>query len=413
MLGKKILLGVSGGIAAYKMPLLVRLFVKAGAEVQVIMTARTKQFVTPDTLAVLSKRPVLTDVFGALEQPSHWAEHIRLGEWADMFLVAPATANTLAKLAHGFGDDMLSIVYLALRPNKPRLVFPAMDGEMFTAASVQRNIEQLVQDGCTVIPPEHGDLASGLVGVGRLPEPETIFAHAVKALAGSTDALDEDEQKYRGKHIVVTAGATREKIDPVRFISNYSSGKMGFALAEAAAQLGATVTLITGKTPLATPPTVARINIESAEEMLRAAESEFARADMFIAAAAVADYRPVEVQSEKLKKSDSEFSLRLIKNPDILAAFGAQKKPHQVAVGFALETHNGIENAKEKLLKKNLDMIVLNSANEAGAGFDVETNIITIITRDGFAEKFPLMHKRNAAKTILKKAAAFLSATAS
>ncbi len=396
--GKHILLGVSGGIAAYKIPALVRLFKKAHAEVQVVMTKSAAQFVSPLTLATLSGRSVLTDIFpDSTDTPPTWTAHIHLGEWADGLVVAPATAHTIAKLANGFADDMLAICFLALRPNKPRLIAPSMDGDMFHAPAVQRNLNTLRQDGCLIIEPETGELASGLSGKGRLPEPETIFHHVA-------DALAPKEKTLMGKQVVVTAGATRERIDSVRFISNYASGKMGFALAEAAAELGAEVILITGKTALPTPPKVQRIEVESAEEMLQAAQPYFETLDWFIAAAAVADYRPAHTYNGKLKKSAPSLTLQLVKNPDILLEFGKQKKAHQLSIGFALEMQNPLENAKAKLNAKNCDLIALNLAQEAGAGFEVNTNRLTLLFKDGTLEQLPLQTKRAAAKMILEKA---------
>lgn len=396
--GKHILLGVSGGIAAYKLPNLVRLFKKSGAEVQVVMTKSAAQFVSPLTLATLSGRSVLTEIFpDATNAQTAWTAHIHLGEWADCFVLAPATANTIAKLANGFSDDMLSVCFLTLRPNKPKLIFPSMDGEMFDAPTVQRNLKTLEQDGCVIVEPEIGELASGLIGKGRLPEPEKIFERVVEVLLPK-------EKTLAGKQVVVTAGATREKIDGVRFISNYSSGKMGFALAEVAAELGAEVILITGKTPLQTPPNVHRIEVESAEEMFRETQHYFPTLDLFVAAAAVADYRPAEVYDGKLKKSSESLSLHLVKNPDILLEFGRQKKQHQVSIGFALEIQDALENAKAKLVVKNCDLIALNLAQEAGAGFEVDTNRLTLVFRDGTLEQLPLQTKRAAAKMIFEKA---------
>ncbi len=396
--GKHILLGISGGIAAYKMPTLVRLFKKAGAEVQVIMTKSATHFVSPLTLATLSGRSVLTDIFpDSTSTPPTWTAHIHLGEWADCFLIAPATAHTIAKLSGGFSDEMLSVCFLTLRPNKPKLIFPSMDGEMFDAPAVQRNVNTLRRDGCLIIEPEIGELASGLIGKGRLPEPETIFQHVA-------DALTPKEKLLAGKQVVVTAGATREKIDGVRFISNYSSGKMGFALAEVAAELGAEVMLITGKTHLPTPPNVQRIEVESAGEMFQAARRYFETLDVFVAAAAVADYRPAETYNGKLKKSAESLTLHLVKNPDILLEFGKRKKAHQLSIGFALEIQDALENAKAKLVVKNCDMIALNHAHEAGAGFEVDTNRLTLLFRDGNIEQLPLQAKRTSAKTIFEKA---------
>lgn len=407
--GKKIVLGVSGGIAAYKMPMLVRLLKKSGAEVKVIMTANAAQFVAPLALAVTSGSEVLTEIFPAASIHNaelNWTQHISLGEWADAFVVAPATCNTLARLATGHCDDMLTAIYLSLRHGKPKLVFPSMDEEMFLAPAVQRNIGQLSGDGCTVFAPEHGELASGLVGMGRLPEPETIV-EKIRAALELHDATQAARKIYTGKKVLITAGATREKIDDVRFISNYASGKMGFALASEAALQGAEVVLVTGKTFLPTPAAVTRIDVESADDMLRAVESHFDTCDVFIAAAAVADYRPAAAAAGKIKKSEAVFDLHLVRTPDILMQCGRRKSPSQLVIGFALEVQNAEDNARGKLAAKNLDLIVLNSADVAGAGFEVDTNIITLIARGGAIEKFPLMTKREAAGKILNRISRF------
>lgn len=415
--GKHILLGVSGGIAAYKIPSLVRLLKKADAEVRVLMTRDAAQFVTPLTLATVSGAEVLTDIFPtAHSAPAlNWTQHITLGEWADVFVLAPATAHTLARLANGLCDDMLTAAFISLRHGKPRLLFPAMDEEMYRAPTVQRNLQTLAADGCRIIDPEHGSLASGLVGTGRLPEPETIFHHIetelhtqlVSQLSISQPSvflpLTDERLSYAGKRVLITAGGTREKIDRVRFISNYSSGRMGFALAAEAASQGAAVTLITGKTHLETPPNVERIDIESAAEMHAAVMTAFPTCDVFISAAAVADYRPAEIAEGKLKKSDDALVLHLVKTPDILSEAGQRKTAAQLCIGFALEVQDALQHATEKLRRKNLDLIVLNSADAAGAGFEVETNLITLIDKDGTAAPYPLMSKREAARIILEK----------
>lgn len=402
--GKRILLGISGGIAAYKTPLLVRLLKKAGVETQVALTPSAKEFVTLTALEALSQRKVLCEIFPKNQAKTDWTEHIHLGEWADALVIAPATANTLAKLANGFSDDMLSALFLALRPEKPRLIFPSMDGEMYDAPAVQRNLDVLRRDGCVVIEPEYGELASGLIGKGRLPEPETILAHIANALSA------QEPLWLKGKRVVVTAGATRERIDPVRFISNFSTGKMGFALAEVAAAWGAETILISGKTHLATPPAVKRIDVESAEEMFAACKTQFEQCDVFIAAAAVADYRPERAETQKLKKESERLTLTLVKNPDILSEFGRQKRAHQVAIGFALETENAVEHAKQKLAKKNLDWIALNCPNEKDSGFEVETNRLTLLSRSGEMRELPLMSKCDAAKALLKLALSHFNA---
>jgi len=402
--GKKILLGISAGIAAYKIPLLVRLLKKEGAEVQVLMTENARQFVSDLTLATLSEKNVVSEIFpNSSENPAtSWTCHVSLGEWADMYVIAPATANTLADLACGLCDNMLTASFLTMPASKPRLVFPSMDLEMYKARSVQRNIMQLVEDGCKIIEPESGELASGLVGKGRMPEPEAILNEIQQAFLS-----EQKISQLNGKRILITAGATREKIDDVRFISNYSSGKMGFALAGESARHGAEVVLITGKTMLETPVGVKRVDVESAEEMYQAAKDYFEWGDVFISAAAVADYRPEKKIEGKFKKTDDSFELNMVKNTDILAQFGHQKRADQLAIGFALESSNQIANAKEKLKRKNLDMVVLNSPNINGAGFEVDTNIVTLIMKDGNIEEYPLLSKKEVAKLILKKSSCF------
>ncbi len=402
--GKKILLGISAGIAAYKIPLLVRLLKKQGAEVQVVLTTNASEFVSDLTLATLSERNVISEIFpqSSLDPKTSWTCHVSLGEWADLYLVAPATANTLAKLTSGLCDDMLTATFLTLPQHKPKLIFPSMDREMYNAQSVQRNIRQLAADGCRIIEPDSGELASGLVGKGRMPEPETI----VEAIIETFNAENQIDT-LNGKKVLITAGATREKIDDVRFISNYSSGKMGFALAEQARKHGADVVLVSGKTFLDTPAGVKRIDVESAQDMYQQASGFFEWCDLFISAAAVADYRPEKKIDGKVKKSDEPLELCLVKNPDILADFGKHKSENQVAVGFALESANHKENALEKLHKKNLDMVVLNSSTMPGAGFEVDTNIVTILEKDGSESEYPMMSKNDASKEILKKSSCF------
>jgi phosphopantothenoylcysteine decarboxylase / phosphopantothenate---cysteine ligase len=405
--GKKILLGVSGGIAAYKIPNLIRLLVKAGAEVQVVTTHAAEKFVAPLTLATVSKRPVLTDIFPATStnnstsssSQTSWTQHIHLGEWADMVVLAPCTANTLAKLANGFADDMLSVCYLTLRADKPKLIFPAMDGEMYDAPAVQRNLITLAGDGCIIIEPETGELASGLIGKGRLPEPQTIFNTMLQHLGQGKAA------SLHGKKIVITSGGTRERLDSVRFITNFSSGRMGFALAEIAAQRGAEVVLITGKTHLPTPQGVTRIDVESGRDMLDAASRYFSWCDAFIGAAAVADYRPEKIETGKIKKSADTFTLNLVKNPDILLEFGKQKKAHQVGIGFALEAQNGVQHAQEKLTKKNLDMVVLNYVS----ALESIRNQVTLIRPNTPPEALAEMSKHDVANVIIDIASSFLA----
>lgn len=384
MRGKKIIIGICGGIAAYKIPQLVRLLKKRGALVRVALTDGGARFVSELALATVSEEPVCRNIFPPAEREGvDYTRHISLGEWADALLIAPATANTLARLSAGLCDDMLAAIFLTLRPSKPVLIFPAMDGQMFLSPSVQRNIATLAAQGCTIINPESGELASGQCGVGRMPEPEAIVLALEEALHGAMK-----RSPLYGKRVVVTAGPTREKIDGVRFISNYSSGKMGFAIARAAVQRGALVTLVTGPVHLSTPLGVERLDVESAAEMNAAAEEFFTSCDLFIGAAAVSDYRPATPFEGKMKKDDEEIALTLVKNPDILAGFGQQKSASQLAVGFALETRNGLESARKKLVDKKLDLIAFNFFDRKTAGFEVDTNILTLIESDGVIMSF-------------------------
>lgn len=395
--GKKIILGISGGIAAYKTPQLVRLLKKAGAEVRVALTASGSRFVSELSLATVSGEPVFREMFPPLDLPgTDFTRHISLGEWADALVIAPATANTIAKLAAGLCDDMLTACFITLRPGKPVLIFPAMDGQMYRSGSLQRNIALLTGQGCTVIEPENGDLASGQCGTGRMPEPDVIAQRIGMALQNATP-----DSPLRGRRVVVTAGPTREKIDGVRFISNYSSGKMGFALAEAARERGAEVTLITGPVHLDTPVDVERLDVENACEMYEAAKSLYGLCTVFIAAAAVADYRPELVLEGKLKKNSSHLQLNLIRNPDILAEFGTGKRPDQLAVGFALETGDGLEEAYRKLQEKNLDLVAFNTFDRKTSGFEVDTNLLTLIDRNHTETVLPLMQKKDAARQLL------------
>ena len=397
MRGKKIIIGICGGIAAYKIPQLVRLLKKSGACVRVALTDAGARFVSELALATVSEEPVYRKIFPPVESEGvDYTRHISLGEWADALVIAPATANTLARLSAGLCDDMLAAIFLTLRPSKPVLIFPAMDGQMFLSASVQRNIAALVAQGCSVINPESGELASGQCGVGRMPEPEAILLALEEALHEAMGC----SPLYR-KRVVVTAGPTREKIDGVRFISNYSSGKMGFAIARAAAKRGALVTLVTGPVHLPTPPGVERMDVESTAEMNAAAEGFFKSCDLFIGAAAVSDYRPATPYEGKMKKDDEQIVLTLVKNPDILAGFGRQKSPSQLAVGFALETRSGLESARKKLADKNLDLIAFNFFDRKTSGFDVDTNILTLIGSDGVITELPQLTKDDAAGKLL------------
>lgn len=394
--GKNILLGVCGGIAACKIPMLVRILKKRGAHVRVLMTDAATKFVTELTLATLSQEPVQKDIFpGGYSSREDWTRHISIGEWADAYVIAPATANTIARLAAGMCDDMLTAAFITLRPKKPKFLFPAMDGEMLGSATVRKNLKWLSENGCRVIEPESGSLASGQCGAGRMPEPETIAATIEETL------VEHRSRFLKSKSIVITAGPTREKIDDVRFISNYSSGKMGFALAAASAGRGAAVTLITGPVQLKTPEGVRRIDVENALEMDNAVKEHYRSCDICIGAAAVADYRPADRSAGKIKKSIETMDIALVKNPDILAGFAAQKTSSQIAVGFALETEGNIGSAREKLDRKKLDLIAYNTYDGKTSGFDVDTNILTLIGRDGSIDELPLLSKPEAAERML------------
>ena len=388
--GKHIILGITGSIAAYKSAVLCRLLVSAGAEVKVVMTSLAKQFITPLTMATVSKNPILVDFFNP--ENGEWNSHVKLGEWADLYLIAPATANTMAKMATGVADNLLLTTYLSARC--PVAVAPAMDLDMYAHVATQRNMAQLHEDGVHIIEPGSGFLASGLVGKGRMAEPQDIL-EAVVAL------FDEKKKSLEGKHFLVTAGATIEPIDPVRFISNHSSGKMGYAVAESLAARGAKVTLVSGRTALDTPKGVDRVDVLSAEQMYEACNEVFEQTDGAVMCAAVADYTPQTVADEKLKKGDGDMSIALKRTKDIAASLGA-KKGNRVLVGFAMETQNEKENAKSKLERKNFDFIVLNSLRTEGAGFRGDTNVVTLIDHVG-AEELPLMSKSDVAERIVDK----------
>jgi phosphopantothenoylcysteine decarboxylase/phosphopantothenate--cysteine ligase len=391
--GKKILLGVSGGIAAYKTASLVRLFIKAGAHVQVVMTPASKDFVTPLTLSTLSKNPVYSSFYNEEDENAQWNNHVELGLWADLMLIAPATANTLSKMANGNCDNLLIATYLSAKC--PVYFAPAMDLDMYKHPSTVAGFSLLQKFGNIMIPAENGELASGLSGEGRMAEPENIVAFLEKDL--------ESKLPLRGKKIMITAGPTYEAIDPVRFIGNHSSGKMGFDIAERAASLGAEVILISGPTHLkAKNPVINLISVTSAAEMYTACHQHYDAVDVAICAAAVADYKPKVVADQKIKKSDAEFSIELEKTKDILASLG-QIKQKQYLIGFALETENEIENAKLKIQKKNLDLIVLNSLQDKGAGFATPTNKITFIDKDFVMEPMPLKSKEAVADDIMTK----------
>lgn len=387
--GKHIVLGITGGIAAYKSVVLLRLLVKAGAEVQVVITPSGKEFITPVTLSALSGKPVICDFFTA--NTGEWHSHVDIGLWADAMIIAPATACTLAKMATGVADNMLVTTYLSAKA--PVFVAPAMDLDMMSHPSTLRNLDTLRADGVTIIEPETGELASHLIGRGRMEEPEKIAEVLNRFFAKGQSLL--------GKKVMITAGPTYERIDPVRFIGNFSTGKMGYALAAEAARRGAEVTLVSGPVAIAKPAGVHVVNVESARQMLEAAEKAFVETDIAIMAAAVADYAPETYIDHKIKREhDDVDSIRLVKNPDIAATLGKNKRPGQTLIGFALETDNGIENAREKLGRKNLDMIVLNSLRDKGAGFGTDTNKITVITRDS-EKAFPLKSKADVAADIM------------
>ncbi|RDK86863.1 bifunctional phosphopantothenoylcysteine decarboxylase/phosphopantothenate--cysteine ligase CoaBC [Marinirhabdus gelatinilytica] len=390
--GKKILLGITAGIAAYKTAYLVRLFVKAGAEVKVVMTPSAKEFVTPLTLSTLSKNEVHSSFINEEDDNAQWNNHVALALWADLFVIAPATANTLSKMAHGTSDNLLLAVYLSAKC--PVYYAPAMDLDMYQHPSTKATFKKLESFGNIQVPATHGELASGLVGKGRMAEPEDILAF-----------LEHDIAKklpLRGKKILITAGPTYEALDPVRFIGNHSSGKMGYAIADEAANMGATVVLVSGPSHVALQnPFVEKISVTSAKEMYHAVHQHFEDCDVAVLSAAVADYRPTMVASEKIKKKEGELTLQLEKTEDILASIGAIKHK-QFLVGFALETQNELENAKNKLQKKNLDLIVLNSLKDKGAGFKGDTNKVTFIGKDNKVVPFEVKPKTEVAKDILQ-----------
>lgn len=394
--GKRIILGITGGIAAYKASELIRLYKKAGADVQVVMTPTAEKFVTPLTLGTLSERPVHAEIFPENELGS-WTKHIEFGLWGDVYVIAPATAQTMAKLASGMCDSMLTAVALAARC--PILVCPAMDHDMWEHPATQESVQTLEGFGYQIMEPEEGELASGLIGKGRLPEPENIFERTEEILA---DAANKKKGRLAGTKVLVTAGPTREAIDPVRFISNYSTGTMGYEIAAAAERRGADVILVSGPTSLDTPDGVHRVDVTTAAEMYDAVHKE-TNAEIIIMVAAVADYAPANPATTKIKKDGKEPDLNLKPTQDILASLGAEKKDGQMLVGFALETDNAEENARIKLEKKNLDWIILNNLNEEGAGFGTETNRVTMIGRDGTEEQLPLMEKREVAEYILDR----------
>lgn len=385
---KNIVLGVCGSIAAYKTASLVRLLVKAGAHVQVLMTKEATEFITPLTLSTLSKNPVLVEYYD--KSTGIWNNHVQLGLQADFMLIAPASANTIAKLANGFCDNVLTATYLSAKC--PIYIAPAMDLDMWRHPATRQNINRLTSYGNIIIPPGDGELASGLVGEGRLAEPEEIIDFLRSHLSQGTPLI--------GKKALVTAGPTYEAIDPVRFIGNHSSGKMGYALAERLQQLGAEVTLISGPTALPSPKNTTRIDVQTAQQMLETCKHYASSADIIVMSAAVADYTPVDVAPQKIKKRAEDFSIQLKKTTDILAFLGSTKAAHQTLIGFALETENELENAKGKLDRKNLDFIVLNSMQDKGAGFGTDTNKVSIISKNGDIKDFTLKSKVEVADDI-------------
>lgn len=392
MQGKRILLGITGGIAAYKIATLIRILKRSGAEVRCLMTPASCDFISPLVVSTLSENPVGIEFWN--KKTGEWTNHVEYGLWADLFVIAPLTATTMSKMAIGSCDNLLLASYLSMKC--PTLVAPAMDLDMYAHPATKRNLEQLQKDGVMVIPAESGELASGLVGEGRMAEPETI-AEAIRF------HFAQSEGDLLGKTVLITAGPTYEAIDPVRFIGNHSTGKMGFELAKYCLDQGAKVILITGPTNQQLKhPVLKRINVQSAVDMLEATKDHWSGADFGIFSAAVADYRPVAPAGQKIKKKEDQLSLELVKNPDILSWAGANKRADQVLVGFALETNNAIENATDKLSRKNLDLIVVNTLEDNGAGFAHDTNRISILDVHNKITKFELKSKSEVAADIVK-----------
>jgi len=390
--GKNVLLGVTAGIAAYKSTFLVRLLVKKGADVRVVMTPSAKEFVTPLTLSTLSKNEVYSSFTNEEDDNAQWNNHVELGIWADLLIIAPATANTLSKMSQGTSDNLLVATYLSAKC--PVYIAPAMDLDMYKHPSTHETFEKLESFGNILIPAAHGELASGLVGQGRMAEPEDIIDFVEKDIS--------EKLPLKGKKILITAGPTYEAIDPVRFIGNHSSGKMGYAIAETAAQLGAKVTLISGPVSIRTENSLIHlVNVTTAQQMYDAVLQGFESCHIAILSAAVADYRPTDVASQKIKKKEGSLTIQLEKTEDILASLGT-RKDRQFLVGFALETENELENAKTKLKKKNLDLIVLNSLNDIGAGFGTDTNKVTFVTRNNKVIPFEVKSKKEVANDILQ-----------
>ena len=388
--GKTVLLGISGSIAAYKIASLASMLVKKGAAVHVLMTENAVNFINPITFESLTGNKCLVDTFDRNFQFS--VEHVALAKQADVFLAAPATANVIGKLAHGIADDMLTTTFMACKC--PKLIAPAMNTRMFENPVLQDNLDICRRYGMKVIDPAVGYLACGDTGAGKMPEPEVLYEYILQEIGSEKD--------LKGKRILVTAGPTRESLDPVRFITNHSTGKMGYAIAKAAATRGAKVTLVTGPTELKEPLFADTIHIESAREMFEAVTFRFEQQDAIIKAAAVADYRPASVSSEKVKKSDGELSIALERTDDILGWLGSHRKKEQFLCGFSMETQNMLENSRAKLEKKNLDMIVANNLKVSGAGFGTDTNVVTFITKEGY-EELPIMSKEEVADRLLTK----------
>lgn len=379
------MVGVTGSIAAYKAAILVRCLVREGASVRVVMTAAAKEFITPLTMATLAKNPIYVEFFNP--ENGDWHSHVSLGEWADCFVIAPATANTIAKMAYGIADNLLLTTYLSARC--PVMVAPAMDLDMYAHPTTGENLAKLSSVGVAIVEPEEGELASGLSGKGRMAEPEYIAEQISKLLDGA------EKKTLNGRRFIVTAGATIEPIDPVRYITNHSTGKMGYAIAEELARRGAEVTLISGRTALPVPAGVERVDVLSAEEMYAAATARWESCDGGVMCAAVADYTPAEVSPVKVKKSDGDMAIRLRRTPDIAASLGAVKGG-RLLIGFALETDHEEENAQGKLERKNFDLVVLNSLRDKGAGFGGDTNKVTFVTRSG-STAYPLEQKSDVA----------------
>lgn len=396
--GKKIVLGITGSIAAYKAAVLVRTLIKKGAEVQVVMTPAAKEFITPLTLSTLTSKPVVSEFFD--RRDGSWHSHVDLGLWADAMIIAPATASSIGKMANGIADNMLITTYLSMKA--PVFLAPAMDLDMYAHPSTQKNLQTLLSYGNHIIEPGVGEMASHLVGKGRMEEPERI--------AGVLESFFSAKEDLKGKQVMITAGPTYEKIDPVRFIGNYSSGKMGFALAEECASRGAKVTLICGPVTLTTQnPMISRVNVESAQQMYEAAMQNFGHSDAAILCAAVADFTPETVANQKIKREKDDLVIRLKPTHDIAASLGQIKQPNQLLAGFALETNNELSHAQGKLERKNFDFIVLNSLNDKGAGFQHDTNKITIVDHKEIVP-YPLKPKTEVAKDIIDKLVSSLNA---